>query len=254
MERLDVHKDLEGNIDDLLLEPYSPVREVIEQTFLTGVSWEIIARIGNSGMKFREIEVSLSFDARGMLDREIKRLLSMEIVTKSFPLNHSDDRRKSFHELSDNLLRFYSTYVFPWKSNLQMLAAPAFFDAFIKDSLGTFISKRFEAIARSYLKRQVQAGNLPGVIDIGTYWYDDKERRENGEFDCVLKTKEGSYVVYEVKYLKDPMSETAVTEAAMKIQQIPGFRPVRIGFISGSGFEKRDPHYAEIDGEMRYRR
>jgi hypothetical protein len=50
------------------------------------------------------------------------------------------------------------------------------------------------------------------------------------------------------------MSETAVTEAAMKIQQIPGFRPVRIGFISGSGFEKCHLHYEEIDGEVRHRR
>jgi len=77
---------------------------------------------------------------------------------------------------------------------------------------------------------------------------------KNGEFDCVLKTKEGSYAVYEVKYLNDPLSETAVTEAAIKIQQIPGFRPVRIGFISASGFEKRDPQYEEIDGELLYRR
>lgn len=104
-----------------------------------GLAREIVARIGDSRMKYNELEASLSVDARGSLDRELKRLIMMQVVEKNYPINRRDDKKKSFYELSDNLLRFYYTYVFPSRSNIVRLDPPSFFRLFVAESFGTFV-------------------------------------------------------------------------------------------------------------------
>ena len=225
LERLDANKSLEENIEELLLGDMGSIREEIENTILkeiakAGLSREIIARIGNSRLRFKEIEDSFSVDVRGTLDREIKRLIEMQLIEKSYPINKKDDRKKSFYELSDNLLRFYYSYIFPVKSRLAMLSAKAFYKNFIEESLNTFISKRFEGIAREYFIRKNKEAPESSIIDIGTYWYDDKTKHINGEFDCVLKTLSDEYEVYEVKYLKEPMTKSSIEKEVEKIKSI----------------------------------
>lgn len=257
LELLDASKSVMDNIKDLLLQEYSPVRETVENSLLAeigkmGLAREIIARIGNSKLKYNEIVSSLSIDANGSLDRELKRLITMQIVEKHYPINRKDDKKKSFYEISDNLLRFYYCYVFPYRSNLVMLDPSSFYDLFISKSLDTYVSYRFEGIVREYFARVMKTGNLQGIIDIGTYWYDDKVNHTNGEFDCALKHIDGSYRIYEVKYFKRPMSQQEVDDEAQKIHGIKDFSVGSIGFVSSAGFEKKSTLYDEVDGSMLY--
>ncbi|MFA6776144.1 MAG: ATP-binding protein [Sphaerochaetaceae bacterium] len=257
LERIDPSRSVEENIEDLLLQEYSPVRETVENTLLSeigkmGLAREIVARIGNSRMKYNELEASLSVDARGSLDRELKRLIMMQVVEKNYPINRRDDKKKSFYELSDNLLRFYYTYVFPSRSNIVRLDPPSFFRLFVAESFGTFVSRRFEGIVREYFVRLMRTGRIADVTDIGTYWYDDRTTKRNGEFDCVMKSKDGDYRVYEAKYYKNPMRSAEVEEEARKIRAIMELRVGRIGFVSSSGYERPDDRYDEIDGAMLY--
>lgn len=259
LERLDANKSLEENIEELLLGDMGSIREEIENSILkeiakAGLSREIIARIGNSRLRFKEIEDSFSVDVRGTLDREIKRLIEMQLIEKSYPINRKDDRKKSFYELSDNLLRFYYSYIFPVKSRLAMLSAKAFYKNFIEESLNTFISKRVEGIAREYFIRKNKEAPESSIIDIGTYWYDDKTKHINGEFDCVLKTLSDEYEVYEVKYLKEPMTKSSIEKEVEKIKSIKDFRAKTIGMISSSGFKENYPGVVLISGDELYKR
>lgn len=257
LERIDQSKSVQKNIETLLLQEYSPIRETVENTLLSeigkmGLAREIIARIGNSKKKYNEIEAMMSVDAKGSLDRELKRLIIMQIVEKGYPINRKDDKKKSFYELSDNLLRFYYTYVFPSRSDIVRLDPDSFFQLFIAQSLDTFVSRRFEGIVREYFIRRMRMGQITDVTDIGTYWYDDKANRRNGEFDCVMKDKEGNYRIYEAKHYKNPMKSEEVEEVATKIKAIMELPVGRIGFVSSSGYETHDARYDEIDGTMLY--
>ena len=42
---------------------------------------------------------------------------------------------------------------------------------------------------------------IDDIVQIGTYWYDSKDTKTNGEFDIALETLDG-YEIYEAKILR----------------------------------------------------
>ena len=175
----------------------------------------------------------------------------MELVSKVAPINKLNNNKMVRYELTDNLLRFFYTYVYSNKSALQILGAEAFYEAYIKDSLVTFISYRFEDICCSYFSMQVQSGKRKGILNIGTYYYNDSKAKKNGEFDVVIKTK-NAFDIYEAKYLASPMSDKQIENEIMQINDIPELKVGTKGFISINGFESEHPNIACLDGNALY--
>lgn len=117
--------------------------------------------------------------------------------------------------------------------------------------LEPYLSYRFEDIAKEYFSRLARSGELEGIMDIGSYWYDDRKRHMNGEFDVVLEFVNG-YDVFEVKFLKGKMDLSLAQEEAEKIRSIESFKARRIGFVSIEGFGLTSSDYILIDGAMLY--
>lgn len=237
LKMIDRDKSLSENIIINLLDEGNIIRNVLENVLFieasrNGMPIELLSRIGNGRMRYSEIENSMSGDVSGTLDRTLKRLIGMGIVEKTSPINRKNDKKKTFYEIKDNLLRFFFTYIEPNKAMIARTEGEIFYKTIIEPSLNTFISKRFENICREYF---TFVSGLD-VLDIGTYWYDDNKNHTNGEFDCVLKTVDGNYKFYEVKYLKDPMNEELYKKERMKMARIPISNISSYGFISSSGF------------------
>lgn len=178
-------------------------------------------------------------------------IIIAKLSAKINPFNKPDDKKKTFYEISDNLLRFYYTYVYKNKSALQMLGASTFYDTYIAPSITTFISHRFEDICRSYFSLSVQNGNSKGVYNIGTLYYDDSINKTNGEFDVALQKKD-CYDIYEVKYLSVPLDMKSMEQEEKQISVINGLKIGTIGFISVSGFETIPSKYTCISGNELY--
>ena len=70
----------------------------------------------------------------------------------------------------------------------------------------------------------------------GTYWYNDRKKHKNGEFDCVLKLLDNSYKVFEVKNLSKPMSFELYKEERQKMGEIQDLKISSFGFVSPLGF------------------
>ena len=117
--------------------------------------------------------------------------------------------------------------------------------------MDTFVSYRFEGIAREYFSRLARKGKLPGIMDIGVFNYDNPSTRKNGEFDVALKFEDG-YEIYEVKFLKDRMEKSLMEEEIEKIKAIPSFKARNIGFISSSGFACKLNNVILINGKDIY--
>lgn len=256
-EQLDAQSDLRMNIQELLLNPLSSVYAYADNLLLSDLSGSmnaerIFSAIGNGRKKYGEIESKLGLSNNGLLSKQLKNLLGMDLLAKRYPINREDDSKKVSYELTDNLLRFWFTYVYKNKSALQMLGAEAFYENYIASTVTTFIAHRFEEIARAYFSIQVKEGKRKGILHIGTYYYDDSEQKTNGEFDVVLQRQDG-YSVYEVKYLAAPLSENAMREEVKQIKGIKGIRVRDIGFISANNFEKELPECECIDGQSLYK-
>lgn len=255
-DSLDLCAGLRSNIMKLMLAQDSKARNYVENLLfkelkkMDGIN-EILAILANGKKSYSEIQSNLGSRSNGYAAERLSVLEDMGVVSKRAPINDLGNKKKTRYEINDNLLRFYYAYVFPNKSTISILGEGTFFDSYIARSLDTFISYRFEGIAREYLSRLAKAGRLPGILNIGTFSYDDTKTRTNGEFDAALHFHDG-YDIYEVKYLKDPMSPSMIEEEGRKMHAIPSFKPRRIGFISASGFHGTDDKAVYISGEDLY--
>ncbi len=255
LTNLDFGKSVEQNIIDLMLEPNSILRSYIENIALREIQKafdiRILEVIGNSRKRFNEICSLIGFEDSSLLDKQLKNLLNMETITKVVPINAQNDRKKQFYEISDNLMRFYFTYVFSFDSLIYKFGPEEFLRNAISGTLNTFISYRFEKIANQYLIRQAHDGKLEGVLDFGTFWYDDKKNRRNGQFDCVLKRSDG-YDFYEVKFFESPMTLKDCEEEERQVRSIVDLACNRIGFICSAGFNFTNDRYDLIEGSDLY--
>lgn len=255
-ELLDPTKSLEENIISTVLNPSNAIFHYADNLLISDLSGgsnaeRIFFAIANGKKKYSEIESKLSMEGNGLLSKQLKILLNMELISKVAPINKPNDSKKVRYEMTDNLLRFFFTYVYNNKSALQVLGAKAFYEEYIKDSIITFISHRFEEICRSYFSLQVQSGKLKGILNIGTYYYDDSKAKKNGEFDIVLERKD-AFDIYEAKYLISPMTDKHIEEEIKQVRDIPKLNVGKIGFISINGFESKHQGFPCIDGNALY--
>ena len=253
LSKIDPELSVEENIRKLLLDRNGFARTYTEDVLYSelknaGGAYSAITRIGNGKRSYSEIKSSLDDTAsRNSLDYTLEQLLKADFIEKKYPINSSDNRKKVFYELKSNMLRFHLKYI--EKNPGAVSSSPAFFEKYIYPSFDTFVSYRFEEIAREWFIMQAENGIRTDILNAGTYWYDNPAQKTNGEFDVALETLDG-YEIYEAKYLSAPMKDDLIAEETRKIRQIAGLNIVSIGFISSSGFET--PGRNRISAEEMY--
>lgn len=253
---LNADKTLKENIVNTLLNSASAVSNYAEHLLMSDFSnstnaERILFAIANGKKKHGDIEKKLDIEKNGLLSKQLRALLDMDLISKIYPINAKTDKKKAYYEITDNLLRFYYTYVYGNKSALQMLGADSFYDVYIEPSIITFISHRFEGICRMYFSLLAKSGELKGVYDIGTYYYDDSAKRKNGEFDIALKRANG-FDIYEAKYYVGQLTEKEMLQEEKQVLEIPALNIEKIGFITVSGVENKLERFEYIDGDKLY--
>ncbi len=247
----DAGQSLRDNIKRLLLPETGLLRSYIENVILKEIQKAYDVRIfeiiGNGKKKYSEIAASIGGD-NGLLDKQLKNLISMEAVSKVFPINKPDDKKKQFYVINDNLVRFYFTYVFGRGSLIAKLGFDQYYELYIHNSIDEFISRRFEDVVAQFFIRRIKNGNLKDVYDVGSYWYDDPDTRTNGEYDVVLMRKEG-FDFYECKYYSSAMKMNECDSEAGQVRAIKGINCNNIGFVAMSGFDFKSDEYDLIEGE-----
>lgn len=255
LENLEENRSLKENIVNLLLPETGILRSYMENIILKEIQKaydiRIFEALGNGKKRYSEIQSALGGDGNGLLDKQLKTLIQMESISKVAPINKQNDKKKQFYEITDNLMRFYFTFIFNRTGQIARLGEEAYFDTYIAPSLDQFVARRFEEQVRQYFGRVVRTGQRKDILDYGTLWYDDPKTKTNGEFDCVLKTKSG-YELYECKFYKDPMRVKECEAEETQMRSIPGVDPVKIGFVCSAGFHFSDSPYALIAGEELY--
>ena len=249
-------KTLQENIIDLLLSETGIARSYIENLVLREIrksyDTRILEVIGNGKKKYSEIRDALSVHDNGLLDKQLKILLDMEIIQKTEPINRLNDRRKQFYELQDNLLRFYFTFIFGTAGMISRVGAPQYFATQISPRLDQFISRRFEGIALQYFRRKAECGLFPDAMDFGSYWYDDPVTKSNGEFDVVVRRTGDLFDFYECKFFDRKMKAEECEHESRQICAVKGIQADRIGFVSVGGFDSAVADFTLIDGKDLY--
>lgn len=243
---------LRENIIGTVLNPMSPVylyasQLVFSDNALNINAERIFSALGNDRKRYTEIEDTLGVKKTGNLAKQIKTLTDLEILSRNIPINKPNDNKKATYELSDNLLRFYYTYVYKNASAFQVLDAETFYDEYIAPALTDFIARCFEDICREYFSLQVRSGQMNGVRSIGSYYPDTAVRCDSKAFPIAVELADG-YAVYLPKYSAQPMTLDEIHGEAQRMEGVndPGIR--QLGFISLNGFVEQEKSYTYLDG------
>lgn len=234
---------LKENIIKLLLDKESIIYSYVSSLLTSDISFyeqakKIFSFIGNSRIKYNDLQSKLNMEPNGLLSKQLKTLIDMKFIRKNYPINKLTDDKKATYELNDNLLRFYYTYLYKNNSILEILDKEIFYDKYIEKSLNTFISFRFEDIVKMYFKLKKD----PKISNIGTYYYDDPKNKQNGEFDVVLEQDNG-FVICEVKYFKEKLTKAIIYNEVEKIKEITELKVTGICFVSCNGFDEENKSY-----------
>ena len=257
LENLDAEKTLEENICSLLLPETGLIRSHIENVMLREIQktfdTRILEALGNGKKKYTEIRDRIGCEETGLLDKQLKILLNMETIQKTEPINLRNDKKKQFYEITDNLMRFYFSFVFGVAGTIARIGEEQFYDRNIKNALVQFVSRRFEGLTLQYFHRMATRGRYADVEDYGSYWYDDPIAKTNGEFDCVIKRTGEQFDFYECKYFDRPMTLQECEEEEKQLRNIQRIEVARIGFVCSGGFDFDDKRkYILIDGQSLY--
>lgn len=96
----------------------------------------------------------------------LDKLIRMEVVEKTVPINEPNNKKKAGYRISDNLSLFYFRYVFNFLSQLKIMDSEVFYSKYIeKDFEEKFVPHQFEEICKQYLIKENRAGRIDPVIE-----------------------------------------------------------------------------------------
>ena len=166
----------------------------------------------------------------------LDKLMRMEVVVKTAPINDGNNKKKAGYYISDNLSLFYYRYIFKYSSQMKIMDSEVFYKKYIEtDFEEHYVPHIVETICSQYLIRMNRLGNIEPVFEkIGKYYYDNPVEHTNGEFDVVTEDENG-YVFYEVKFKKTPVTDEIIEKEINQVEAT-GLNCYKYVFISRSGF------------------
>ncbi|MQN01179.1 MAG: ATP-binding protein [Lachnospiraceae bacterium] len=221
---IDDSKSVKENIIDLIASPGARLENEVSMYLNAEISKivnanEVFYALSKGASRYSDI-LSQSHVSSGptMVD-VLDKLIKMEVVEKTAPINDEDNKKKAGYYICDNLSLFYYRYIFKYSSQLQIMDSDIFYDKYIADDFEkSYVPHKFEEVCKQYLIRQNRLGKITPVIEkIGKYYYDDPKTHTNGEFDVVTLDEKG-YVFYEVKFRKKKISREVIEEEIHQVQ------------------------------------
>ena len=239
---IDDRKTVRENIIELISAPGARLENEVTMYLNSEIAKinnanEVIDALSRGYSKFSDILSQSHVTSSPTLVDILNKLIRMELVEKSSPINDENNRKKTSYSICDNLSLFYYRYIFKYSSQQRIMDEDVFYDKYIDQNFEEdYVPHRFETICRQYLIRQNRIGQISPVIEkIGKYYYDDPVNHRNGEFDVVTLDEKG-YVFFKVKFRKNRISKAIIDK---EIEQVKAteLNPYKYVFISRSGFE-----------------
>ncbi len=244
---IDDAKSVKENIIELIASPGARLENEVSMYLNAELSKivnanEVFEALSRGFSRYSDILSQSHVSSGPTLVDVLDKLMRMEVVVKTAPINDSSNKKKIGYYICDNLSLFYYRYNFKYSSQMKIMDSEIFYKKYIeKDFEEYYVPHMFETVCRQYLIRKNRAGEIEPVIEkIGKYYYDNPTERTNGEFDIVTEDELG-YAFYEVKFRKKPVSDEMIHEEMEQVKAT-GLDCYKYVFFSRSGFhcEKKD--------------
>ena len=248
---IDDSKSVKENIIELIASPGARLENEVSMYLNAELSKivnanEVFEALSRGFSRYSDILSQSHVSSGPTLVDVLEKLIRMEVVEKTAPINDSNNKKKISYSICDNLSLFYFRYIFKYSSQMNIMDSEVFYKKYIeKDFEEYYVPHLFENVCRQYLIRKNRAGEIEPVIEkIGKYYYDNPVEHTNGEFDIVTEDELG-YAFYEVKFRKTPVSDEMIQEEMEQVKAT-GLNCYKYVFFSRSGFQCRQRENVQL--------
>lgn len=184
--------------------------------------------------KFSDLVSALGKSSRP--EYALAKGVGLHFLSKVAPINDDRNKKLTYYDFEDNLLRFYFRYIFPNTSALGFMGKDIFYREMVEPDFSKYyLPHAFEKVGKEFLIRKNKIGDItPPFFKIGTYSFNDSKSRKNLQFDVVTQDKNG-FISYECKYTKDPIGVSEIREEDNQTSSSP-LPFYKLGFLSRNGF------------------
>ena len=214
--------------------------------------FSVLKAISDGNHKLSKIGMTMAQDTSAITPY-LKTLIDLGFVIKNVPITEKNPERsrKSLYYVSDNFIRFWFRYVYPYKGELELDNQQIVLDELEKDFIQKFVAFSYEDVCKDIFASLCRSKAVDFVPSrIGSYWLNDI----NGdtEIDVMAVDHQKKQVFAgECKYHNKPVDATVYYELEEKVKKsaelrtaFPGYK-VLYGLFSKSGFTQRMLDQAE---------
>lgn len=177
----------------------------------------------------------------------LKTLSELGFIKKQVPVTekNAEKTRKGLYFISDNFLRFWFRYVYPYKGELELDNTQISLDELDKDFKEKFVAFAYEDICKEIFARLCSDKAIDFTPSkIGSYWLNDKSG--NTQIDVMaVDTVNKRLFAGECKYHNQPIDADVYFELVKKVDNSSEIKSafkgytVIYGVFSKSGFTSR---------------
>lgn len=240
-------KPLAENIKDNILTRgsvlYSEVEFLMHQEFReTNIYNTIIEAIALGNTKMSDICAKTQIE-KTKLSAYLKNLIDLSIIEREFSIDNSIKERanvqRGLYRLTDHYFKFWFAFVFANLSELESNDTDGVYEYIVKPELDLFVSKAFEDVCKSYLRKRNRNHTLPlRFSKIGRWW------NKTDEIDIMaIDARNSKLLLGECKYKNSPTDLGTIQRLMQK--PFPKMNEVYFMLFSKSGFTDEAVRFAE---------
>ena len=207
--------------------------------------FSVLKAISDGNHKLSKIGMTMEQDTSAITPY-LKILIDLGFVIKNVPITEKNPERsrKSLYYVSDNFIRFWFRYVYPFKGELELDNQQIVLDEMGKDFKQKFVAFAYESICRNIFAELCRKGQIDFAPSrIGSYWRNDNEG--DAEIDvAAVDNQHKRLFLGECKYHAKPVDVavySALQEKGQSKELTAAFKGYEIvyGLFSKSGFTDR---------------
>lgn len=167
---IDDTKSVKENIIELIASPGARLENEVSMYLNAELSKivnanEAFEALSRGCSKYSDILSQSHVSSGPTLVDVLDKLIRMEVVVKTTPINDKTNKKRAAYYISDNLSLFYYRYIFKYSSQMNIMNSEVFYKKYVeKDFEEYYVPHMFENVCRQYLIRKNRAGEMEPVI------------------------------------------------------------------------------------------
>lgn len=208
--------------------------------------FSIIKAIADGNHRLSRIAGTLGLES-SKLTPYLSTLIELDFIEKQVPITekNAEKSRKGLYFISDNFVRFWFRYVYPFKGELELDNKQIVLDEMEKDFVSKFVAFSYENICKQIFALLCSKKCLDFTPSrIGSYWLNDAG--SDVQIDVMaIDTKNRRMFAGECKYHNNPVDADVYFDLLKKVRESVEIQKafceysIIYGIFSKSGFTQR---------------